>query len=479
MGKNKCNSPLTEVNTIMLCIRHCQEFGKRVLLLVSVLILSFSLVIQPKKVVAEQIPIVRDAETERLLKDYARPILKVAGLRDDSVQPILINDKTYNAFVADSKRIFINLGVIMEAETPNEVIGVLAHEIGHIAGNHLVRLRQVASKAQLMAVVGVLLGVGALAAGAASNSVDTAKGGVAILGGGANVAQRSILAYKRSEELSADRAAVTYLNKTKQSSKGLLKVFEGLERTAIGSSVDPYVLSHPVPKERISQLESIAKKSKYFDTKDSKILQYRHDLVRAKLIGFTTKPSNVTNWYPNSDKSVAANYARAVAKMRSGDINGAIKTIDALINRQPKNPYFWELKGQALIEAGRAKQSVAPFKKAMTLAPNEGQLQIWYGYALVASEDNKNLEEAVRNLTQGLGKDSNSPLGYRQLAIAKGRLGLIAEADLATAQGHMAAGNYGVAKQYAHRARSKFEENSREWVLADDIVTYEPEEIAN
>ena len=460
----------------MLQNRNCQGIGTRVLSLVTVFILSFSLIFQPDKVGAEQIPIVRDAETERLLKDYARPILQVAGLRDDSIQPILINDKSYNAFVADSKRIFINLGVIMEAETPNEVIGVLAHEIGHIAGNHLVRLRQAASKAQLLAVVGVLLGVGALAAGAASNSVDTAKGGVAILGGGANVAQRSILAYKRSEELSADRAAVTYLNKTKQSAKGLLEVFRGLERNS-RSDIDPYVLSHPVPRERISQLELIASESKYFDAKDPKILQYRHDLVRAKLIGFTSKPSNVTNWYPNSDKSVAANYARAVAKMRSGDINNAIKTIDALINRQPKNPYFWELKGQALIEAGRPKQSIAPFKRAVDLAPNEGQLHIWYGYALVASEDNKNLDEAVKHLTQGLGKDSNSPLGYRQLALAKGRLGQTAEADLATAQGHMATGNYGAAKQYAHRAQQQFEENSRNWVLADDIVTYEPEEI--
>ena len=460
---------------------NCQEFGKKILSLVTVIILTFSLFIKSEHVNAEQLPIVRDAETERLLKDYARPILNAAGLRDDSVQPILINNKSFNAFVADSKRIFINLGVIMEAETPNEVIGVLAHETGHIAGNHLVRLRQAASKAQLMAVVGVLLGVGALAAGAATNSIDTAKGGVAILGGGANVAQRSILAYKRSEELSADRAAVTYLNKTKQSAKGLLKVFERLDKNALFSSdySDPYILSHPIPRERISQLKSIAEKSKYFNATDSKILQYRHDLVRAKLIGFTSIPSNVTNWYPNSDKSVAANYARAVAKMRSGDIDNAIKTIDALINRQPKNPYFWELKGQALIEAGRAKQSVAPFKKALSLAPEEGQLQIWYGYALVASEDNKNLDEAIKNLTQGLGKDSNSPLGYRQLAIAKGRLGLIAEADLATAQGHMATGNYGAAKQYAHRAQSKFEKGSREWILADDIVTYEPEKITN
>ena len=458
-----------------------QRFRSKILSLISSFVLIFALSINSEFVVVAQSYIVRDAETESLLKDYASPILRAAGFRNDSVQPILVNDKSFNAFVIDSKRIFVNLGVIMDAETPNEVIGILAHETGHIAGNHLVRLRQAASNAQLLAVIGTLLGVTAIAIGGLSNSTDTAKSGVAIIGGGANVAQRSILAYKRSEETAADRAAVTYLNKTKQSAKGLLKVFQRLRSNALLSSnnTDPYILSHPLPSERISQLETIANQSKYFSATDSKNLLNRHNLVRAKLIGFTTRPSEITNYYPIKDKSIEANYARAIAKMRSGDIDSSIKIIDAVINRQPKNPYFWELKGQALIEAGRAKQSITPFKKALSLAPKEGLLQIWYGYALVASEDNKYLEEAVRNLTQGLGKESNSTLGYRQLAIAKGRLGLEVEAELATAQGHMTAGNYDLAKQSAYKAREKFEKGSRNWILADDIVTYEPEIITN
>ena len=465
----------------MFRILNGQKFGNKFLSLISSFVLTFTLAINSEFVVAEQLYFVRDAETERLLKDYASPILRAAGFRDDSIQPILVNDKSFNAFVLDSKRIFVNLGVIMDAETPNEVIGVLAHETGHIAGNHLVRLRQAASNAQLLAVIGTVLGVSAIAIGGVSNSTDSAKSAVAIIGGGTNIAKRTILAYKRSEETAADRAAITYLKKTKQSAKGLLKVFQRLRSNSRVSSnfTDPYILSHPLPSERISQLETIAKNSIYFNATDSENLQYRHDLVRAKLFGFTTKPSNITNYYPIKDNSVVANYARAVAKMRNGEIDGAIKTIDALINQQPKNPYFWELKGQALIKAGRAEQSIASFKQAMSLAPEEGLLQIWYGYALVASEDNNNLDEAVRNLTQGLGKESNSALGYRQLAIAKGRLGLQAEAELATAQEHMTIGSYNRAKQFAYKAREKFEKGSRNWILADDIVTYEPEEIIN
>lgn len=428
-----------------------------------------------------RLPIVRDAETENLLRDYAQPILEAAGLRVDSVRPVLINNKGFNAFVADSSRIFINVGVLIDAETPGEVIGVLAHETGHIAGHHLVRLRRAASNAQLMAVVGVLLGVGALAAGVASDSGETAKTGVAVLGGGANVAQRSLLAYKRSEETSADRAAVTYLNRTKQSAKGLLKTFQRLASSALFSErySDPYAISHPIPRERISQLESVAMKSKYFDVPDPPELQRRHDLVRAKLIAYTSDPATVQGWYPDSDNSLPAQYARAVTAMRSSNIKNALAKIDSLIEREPNNQYFWELKGQALLESGRAKESVVPYKKAFSLSPKDGQLQIMYGYSLVASENPKNLNLAVKNLQQGISKDPNSHIAYRQLAIAKSRLGLNAEADLATAQGLMIGENYDQARAYAKRAQSKFEEGSREWILADDIISYEPPELRN
>ncbi|MEP3276124.1 MAG: M48 family metalloprotease [Stappiaceae bacterium] len=419
---------------------------------------------------------VRDAETEQLLRDYTKPILKAAGLNAGSVEPVLINDKSFNAFVADGRRIFMNVGVIIDADTPNEVIGVLAHETGHIAGNHLVRLRQAASRAQLMAVIGSLLGAGAIAAGASSGSGGVAQGGAAIIGGGASVAKRSLLSYQRSEEISADRAAVTYLQRTGQSAKGMIDTFRRMAGSELFSAKysDPYAVSHPMPRERISRLETLAKKSKHYNAKDPKGLQLRHDLVRAKLIAFTSHPKSVARRYPKSDKSLPADYARAVAAMRGGNINRAVKSIDRLIKRQPKNPYFWELKGQALIEAGRAKKAIAPFKQALALAPSQGQLQIWYGYALVASEDDKYLPAAVKNLQTGLRKDPNSPLGFRQLAIAKSRMGRNAEADVATAQGLMLAGDVKSARQYANRAMKRLKRGSREWILAEDIMTYKP-----
>lgn len=423
-----------------------------------------------------KLPVVRDAEIETLLRDYARPILKAAGLGGESVEIILINDKRFNAFVVDGRRIFINIGVILDAKTPNEVIGVLAHETGHIAGGHLARLRLAASQAQIMAVLGALLGVGAMAAGAAAGSRDVAQSGGAIAGIGNSVAQRTLLAYQRTEEAAADRAAVTYLTRTGQSAKGMLTTFERFADQQLFSSrfTDPYVQSHPMARERLSQLENLAKKSKTFDNVDPAPLQARHDLVRAKLRAFVDHPQTVYRYYPDKDKSMAADYARAVVKMRVGDLRDADRAIDGLIARQPDNPYFWELKGQARLEGGRPGEAVGPFAKSVALAPNEGLLHIWHGYALVATNDNRHLDQAVASLTKGLQKEPNSPLGYAQLAIAEARRGNTAAADLATARGMMVSGDFETARKYAARAQQKLKHGSPSWLQADDIVSYKP-----
>lgn len=428
----------------------------------------------PAMAQGRKLPLVRDAETETLLRDYARPILKAAGLGGDSVEIILINDKRFNAFVVDSRRIFINIGVIMDAKTPNEVIGVIAHETGHIAGNHMARLRTAASRAQIMAVIGALLGGAAIAAGAASGSSAVAGGGAAIGGAGAGIARRSILAYQRTEESAADRAAVSYLDRTGQSAKGMLTTFERFADQQLFSAryTDPYAQSHPMARERLSQLQNLAQKSKNFANKDAAALQARHDLVRAKLLAFTSHPQTVFRRYGEKDQSLAALYGRAVVKMNSGNLRDADRAIDALIRKQPNNPYFWELKGQARLEGGRPKDAIAPFAKSVALAPSEGLLKIWLGYALVAAGNNGDLQKAIRTLHQGLRSEPNSPLGYAQLAIAEARRGNTALADLATARGIMITGDFATARRYASRAQQKLKRGSPSWLQADDIVSY-------
>ncbi len=432
----------------------------------------------PTPVLAQQgkLPLVRDAETEALLRDYAKPIFAAAGIPNAQVDIILVNNKGFNAFVPDSRRMFINLGVILDAETPGEVIGVIAHETGHIAGNHLSRLRDAYSRAQIISVIGALLGAGAIAAGASSGSSGITTGGAGAITAGAGIGQRSLLSYQRGEEATADRAALTYLEKTGQSGKGMLKTFSRFADQALFSAqyADPYALSHPLPRERFNALEELVSKSKYFNTPAPPALQARHDLVRAKLLAFTSHPSTVERAYPRSDNSLPAQYARAVVASQSRQGAKAAKLIDALLRQQPNNPYFYELKGQALLESGKPRDAIGPFRKAVALRPNDGQLLIWLGFALVASNDASLLPEAERVLKTGLQIDSNSPIGFSQLAIAASRQGKGAEADLATAQGLMARGDLEGAKRYAKRAKINLKTGSRGWVQADDILSYKP-----
>lgn len=429
--------------------------------------------IVPAQAQRGKLPLVRDAEVEALLKDYAKPIYKVAGISNSEPQIILVNDKSFNAFVPDSRRMFINIGVIMEAEAPGEVIGVIAHETGHIAGRHLVRLRSAAANAQIVSVIGMILGAGAAAAGAAAGSGDAASGGAAAALGAGSVGRRTLLSYQRGEEAAADRAALRYLNATGQSARGMLKTFQRMSEQQMFSRkfADPYAQSHPMAQERFNGLLNEAQKSKYFNQPEDYVLQYRHDQARAKLYAFTSHPSATLRAYPRSDKSPAAQYARAIAAMKSRG-KGAVKEIDALIRTQPNNPYYYELKGQALLEGGDPKRAIAPFRKALSFKPNEPQFLVWLGYALVGANEQSYLPEAEKILKRAIQMDENSGIAYSQLAIAHGRQGERAEADLATAKGLMVRGDFEAAKRYAARAQKSLKRGSPAWLQADDIVAY-------
>ncbi|ODT13763.1 MAG: peptidase [Kaistia sp. SCN 65-12] len=420
--------------------------------------------------------LVRDAETEALIQDYLRPIFKAAGLRASSVELYLVNSPDFNAFVASGEKIFVNTGAIIDSKTPNELIGVLAHETGHLAGNHQIQLRQQLETARTMAMIGSVVGMGAAIAGAASGSGDAARAGGGIAMGSGELVRRGLLAYQRSEEMAADRSALTYLDKTGQSAKGMITTFERFADNTLFSSrgSNPYLRSHPLPTERIDLIQAAAKKSKFYNTKDSPELQARHDMVRAKLSAFSEDPMLVMRRYPPGDTSMPARYARAILAYRTGNSRNALDQTAALVRSRPNNPYFHELQGQVLLESGRAKEAVAPLRKAVAAAPKSGLLRIMLGQALVEVGDKKSIDEAVKNLTIGLQSDPDMPIGYRSLARAYAMRGEVAMADLATAQGEFAEGKFASAKSRAKRAQSQFKTGSPAWLRADDIVSYTP-----
>lgn len=424
-------------------------------------------------------PIIRDAEIEETLRDYTSPILKAAGLAPQNVNIVIVNQRSFNAFVMDGRRIFVNVGAILDSKTPNEIIGVLAHEAGHIAGGHLARLRQELANAQTSAILAMLLSVGAMAAGAAAGG-DAARNlgqaGMAGASAGPEMVKRSLLSYIRSQEEAADRAAVRFLNETGQSAKGMSETFRRIaEQTMfISQGSDPYLQSHPMPRERVEALSELARTSTYWDKKDSPEMQLRHDMMRAKLIGFLERGDGIARRYGTGDASLPARYARAISAYRFGDLRSAVTQIEGLIQAQPDNPYFHELKGQALLENGRAAEAVVPLRRAVSLAPNAKLIRVMLGQALVAANDPKLTDEAITLLRHALASDRDLPQAYQQLAVAYGRKGDFAEADLASAQASFASGDIKTARELAGRARTRFPTGSPGWVKADDIYSYKP-----
>jgi predicted Zn-dependent protease len=432
-----------------------------------------------QKAKGPQLPIVRDAEIEQLLREYSAPILRAAGLTKQNIRPVILNDRTFNAFVIDGKRIFINAGALLDAKTPNEIIGVLAHESGHIAGGHLSKMREELANAQTAAIVAMLLGIGAAVAGSRTSQVGGNPGVVAMAGQG--MIERSLLSYVRGQEEQADRAGVKFLTATGQSPKGMYDTFKRMSDQVLyaARNADPYLQSHPMPADRVAALEVLAKSSPYWDKKDSPELQLRHDLMKAKLHGFLDQPDAIARTYPSSDTSLPARYARAISAYRFGDPRAAAAQIEGLIAMQPNNPYFYELKGQALLESGRAADAIAPLRKAISLAPDPTLMQVMLAQAVINSRGS-HIDEAIQSLNTALLRDPDIVDAYEQLALAYGHKGDIAQADLASAQAAFHRGDFKTARQLASRAKTEFPIGSPGWVKSDDILGFKaPAQAAN
>lgn len=421
---------------------------------------------------SRSVPVVRDAEIEALVTDYTTPIVKAAGLGKRRISTVLVNSPSFNAFV-DGRRIFINTGALLQSETPNEIIGVIAHETGHLAGGHQERLREQIKQAKTIAVIGTLLGIGAGIAGAATrnNSIAGAAGGIAA--GGGEIAMRSLLSYQRSEEAAADRSAINYLNKTGQSAKGMLTTFERFANalSISGTQVDAYRISHPLPRDRISNLETLARKSPNFNKKDPASLQQRHDLMRAKIAAYSGGMGSLQRMFRNNPRGIGARYGDAIYTYLNGNPRKALPKIDALIKEQPRNPYFHEMKGEILLKANDPAKAAASFKKAASLDPRKsGLIRMSYGRALMMTGNKANMKAAIRELKAGVVRDPEFSAGYGYLAQAYGQSGQMGLSDLATADQHYYAGRINEAKIFATRAQTRLKSGSPDWLRAQDII---------
>ncbi len=418
--------------------------------------------------------LIRDAEIEGLLRLYSKPIFRAAGLNPSAVRVYLIADPSINAFVAGGQRIFIHTGLITRSPTPNAVIGVLAHETGHIAGGHLAKMNSQAQLASVEAIVGMLAGAAVLVGGAASGNADAARAGQGIMMGSQSSAGRGFLTYQRGMESTADQSALKYLSATGQSPKGMLQLFDLLSHEAIASmhGADPYAYSHPMPLDRIQALEVAAKASPYFDKPDEPALLLRHKLAQAKLAGFMEGPQSVFQRYPESDTSLPARYARAIAMFRRGDLKNALPVIDGLTAELPQDPYFWELKAQAYLENGQADKGLPAIERARQLLPNNGLLEVLNAQVLLGSENPAHADAAIKLLQIARREEPDMPSIYKFMAQAYAMKQDVARAQLATAEYAYATGDRKLALDTVKALQGHFPTGSPEWLRANDLMNF-------
>ncbi|MBS0250816.1 MAG: M48 family metallopeptidase [Proteobacteria bacterium] len=432
---------------------------------------------------AQGLPLIRDAEIEALLQDYSRPIFEAAGFGGGRVTVRIINNDAFNAFVLDGANVFVNTGTLLQAQTPNEVIGVIAHESGHIAGGHMAALRARIAKDQTRALLTQVLGLGAMVAGGVAGGDggrETTQGGAALLQGGSSVILKGLLAERRSQESAADQAGIKYLTATKQSGKGMLDTFERFKEQEYLSDQfqDPFIRSHPLSAERLDRLSRLATTSPYFNKKDPPSLQLRHDLMRAKLSGYLETPPTVFNRYPASDKTLPARYARAIATFfrgGGGALESAIQQTDSMIKENPNYPYFYELRADFLMRSGKLASAVPSLRQALKLAPNSPLIMVELATAVQSLKGSDAQKEAIDLLRKSLVEDSENGHAYRLLADIYYKLGRGPEADAMTAQAYFNEGNIKDAQVFAKRAQLKLKAGSPEWLKNDDIINYKPQ----
>ena len=409
---------------------------------------------------------IRDAEIEETLSLYADNIFRVAGIPPGTARVFVLNNSDLNAFVSGGANIFINTGLIGSTKTPNELIGVIAHETGHIAGGHLNRIKNAQADARIPLIFSVILAAAAAAAGAGD-------GAAAILAGGAQIAQRNVLSFSRNQESAADQAASSYLTATHQSLNGLFEVMETLANQNIISRKirNSYVFTHPLPRERRAALRDRAYRSPYTGVRDTAELQLRHDRMKAKLFGFLENPALVLRRFPPENKSIPARYARAVAYHHMTEDEKALAEINSLIAEIPDDPYFYEVKGQILFERGDITEALISYRKARDLAPSQPLIRIALGQALVASGQKKFIQEGVKELSLGMKVEREYASGWYSLAIGYDRLENPGQAQLATAERFLLIGRKADALVQAKRARDKLETGTPGWLRANDIAS--------
>lgn len=415
---------------------------------------------------AQGIDLIRDTEMERVLKSYEDPIATAAGLDPAAIKIYIVNDPSINAFVAEGQNIFVNTGLFLQLHTPNQVIGVMAHETGHIAGGHLLRDTSAISKASVPMLIGLAVGIAAMIAGAG----DAGMGAMML---GEQAAQAQFFAFSRVQEATADQMGQRFLRATHQSGEGMVEVFEQMANArAMSMNINnPFISDHPADRERIALLQRLADASPYRDVKDSPESLHEFHMIQAKLAGFLANVDAVLTRYPPSDTSEEARYARSIAYFRKPELKSALAEMNSLLKDEPKNPYFWEVLGQIYVSMGQPEKGVGPYQKAVDALPDAPLLRVLLASAQLATDKPVLAKPALDNLKVALLRENDDTFTWYETAQAYSALGNQPMADLSTAERFYYAGIMPKAAFFAKRAAHGLAQGSPDWERANDIMS--------
>ena len=432
--------------------------------LIGRLALAMSLAVTPVAAQAQQgMSLIRDTEIEAILKADSKPILEAAGINPDSIEILIIGSRELNAFAGPGRMGFFT-GLILESENPNQLQGVIAHEVGHLAAGHSARsgdMQRVGLQPFLLT-----MGLGVLAAFAGAG--DAA---IALMSSASQFGTLAALGYSREQESRADQAGLTILDRAGLSGRGLVEFFDNFRYQEVFQEARRYAYfrSHPLSSDRIDTLRRKAETLPDWEKVDSEEAMERHRIMQAKLQGFLN-PQRAIVEYSETDTSYPARYARAIAYYQMKEPDRALRLIDALLTEQPENAYLWELKGQILFEFGRTREAEAPQRRSVELMPEAPLLRVNLGQTLIAMNDDAKLEEGVSELRRALTQENDNAVAWRLLAEGYDRRGEDGSARLATAEYNFHIGDRQQARVFAMRARDLLTRDTPEWRRATDIV---------
>lgn len=407
---------------------------------------------------------IRDTEIEGIIHEWSAPVFTAMGLEPSEVEILLINDNDLNAFATRGRIMGVNTGLILRTRSPNELLGVIAHEAGHIKNRHTLRDGAQGAAMQPMLMT-MALGALALAAG-------SPQAGAVLLGNSQYFGTLSALRYMTHQEGEADNTGARALENAGESGRGLVNFFENFRSQEVFSDARrfPYFRSHPLSSDRIENLRRFVSEQSNYDRTDSPERVAQHALILAKIHAFMDDPIQTLRDYPESDVSLPGRYARSIAWYRDGQTEKALNAVDTLLTEQPDNPYFWELRGQILFEEGRPAEAIGAHRRAVELRPDAPLLRINLAHALIETHDPANLDPAIAELKRATALEADNTMGWRLLSQAYASQGKEGEARLASAEMYFAAGAEVQATQFALRARDMLDPGTAEWTRAMDIV---------